>query len=67
MHSSSWHRQYKPEMDEAEMDKQAREYFARLWRTKGFAVIPVDDLTDWSEESMVEAIATRLYGVREGR
>lgn len=64
---SGWHRQYRPEKDEAELDKQAREYFAQLWRTKGYAVIPVDDLTSWPEESMVEAIATRLYGVREGR
>lgn len=66
MRSSSWHRHYRPEKTNAEIDDQARAYFAHLWRTKGYAVIPVEDLTDWAEENMVETIATRLYGVREG-
>lgn len=64
MKSSSWHRQYRSPKTEAEMEQSAQAYFAKLWREKGFAVIPVDDLTDWTEEGVVSAIAKRLYGER---
>lgn len=47
------------------MEQSAQAYFARLWREKGFAVIPVEDLSDWTDRGVVEAIANRLYGSRK--
>lgn len=66
MRSSGWHRQVRQEKSEAEMDEQAKKYFAHLWRTKGYAVIPVDDLVDWTDQGVVTGIAERLYGKRGG-
>ena len=65
MRTSGWHRAYRPERSRAELDEKAKEYFAHLWQDKGYAVIPVQDLTDWAEQSLIERVATRLYGGRK--